>query len=132
MKIVSRKKLWTALGEGDKIVGYAADNAQQEAGWIANEIARIHNEEGVAYRDIAIMYRANAQSRSLEEAMINANLPYQLVGGTKFYERREIKDALAYFAGHRESCGQCERSTYPQCAEARTGRSCGRTRCLVC
>lgn len=90
------KKLWTALGEGDKIVGYAADDAQQEAGWIANEIARIHNEEGVAYRDIAIMYRANAQSRSLEEAMINANLPYQLVGGTKFYERREIKDALAY------------------------------------
>lgn len=90
------KKLWTALGEGDKIVGYAADNAQQEAGWIANEIARIHNEEGVAYRDIAIMYRANAQSRSLEEAMINASLPYQLVGGTKFYERREIKDALAY------------------------------------
>ena len=90
------KKLWTALGEGDKIVGYAADNAQQEAGWIANEIARIHEEEGIAYRDIAIMYRANAQSRSLEEAMINANLPYQLVGGTKFYERREIKDVLAY------------------------------------
>lgn len=90
------KKLWTALGEGDKIVGYAADNAQQEAGWIANEIARIHEEEGIAYRDIAIMYRANTQSRSLEEAMINANLPYQLVGGTKFYERKEIKDALAY------------------------------------
>lgn len=90
------KKLWTALGEGDKIVGYAADNAQQEAGWIANEIARIHEEEGIVYRDIAIMYRANAQSRSLEEAMINANLPYQLVGGTKFYERKEIKDALAY------------------------------------
>ena len=90
------KKLWTALGEGDKIVGYAADNAQQEAGWIANEIARIHEEEGIAYRDIVIMYRANAQSRSLEEAMINANLPYQLVGGTKFYERKEIKDALAY------------------------------------
>ena len=90
------KKLWTALGQGDKIVGYAADNAQQEAGWIANEIARIHAEEDVAYRDIAIMYRANAQSRSLEEAMINANLPYQLVGGTKFYERREVKDAIAY------------------------------------
>lgn len=90
------KKLWTALGEGDKIIGYAADNAQQEAGWIANEIARIHTEEGAAYRDIAIMYRANAQSRSLEEAMINANLPYQLIGGTKFYERREVKDAIAY------------------------------------
>ena len=90
------KKLWTALGQGDKIVGYAADNAQQEAGWIANEIARIHTEEDVAYRDIAIMYRANAQSRSLEEAMINANLPYQLVGGTNFYERREVNDAIAY------------------------------------
>ncbi len=90
------KKLWTALGAGDKIVGYAADNAQQEAGWIASEINRIHNEEAVAYRDIAIMYRANAQSRSLEEALIKAGLPYQLVGGTKFYERREVKDALAY------------------------------------
>ncbi len=90
------KKLWTALGAGDKIVGYAADNAQQEAGWIASEISRIHNEGAVAYRDIAIMYRANAQSRSLEEALIKADLPYQLVGGTKFYERREVKDALAY------------------------------------
>ncbi|RSX53881.1 ATP-dependent DNA helicase PcrA [Bifidobacterium goeldii] len=90
------KKLWTALGKGDPIIGYAADNAQQEAAWIAGEIARIHVEEGVAYSDIAIMYRANAQSRSLEEALINAGLPYQLVGGTKFYERREIKDAIAY------------------------------------
>ncbi len=90
------KKLWTALGKGDPIIGYAADNAQQEAGYIASEITRLHTEEGVAYSDMAIMYRANAQSRSLEEAMINANLPYQLVGGTKFYERREVKDAIAY------------------------------------
>lgn len=90
------KKLWTALGKGDSIIGYAADNAQQEAGYIASEITRLHTEEGIAYSDMAIMYRANAQSRSLEEAMINANLPYQLVGGTKFYERREVKDAIAY------------------------------------
>ena len=90
------KKLWTALGKGDPIVGYAADNAQQEAQWVANEIARLHAEESISYSDMAIMYRANAQSRSLEEALINAGLPYQLVGGTKFYERREIKDALAY------------------------------------
>ncbi|PJM79860.1 ATP-dependent helicase [Bifidobacterium scaligerum] len=90
------KKLWTALGKGEPIVGYAADNAQQEAQWVAGEIARLHAEEGIAYSDMSIMYRANAQSRSLEEALINANLPYQLVGGTKFYERREIKDALAY------------------------------------
>ena len=90
------KKLWTALGKGEPIVGYAADNAQQEAAWIASEIARLHAEHGIAYSDMAIMYRANAQSRSLEEALINAGVPYQLIGGTRFYERREIKDAIAY------------------------------------
>nr|WP_236022485.1 UvrD-helicase domain-containing protein [Bifidobacterium phasiani] len=90
------KKLWTALGKGEPIVGYAADNAQQEAAWIAREIARLHAEEGISYADMAVMYRANAQSRSLEEALINAGLPYQLIGGTRFYERREVKDAIAY------------------------------------
>ncbi|MDT7509933.1 exodeoxyribonuclease V subunit gamma [Bifidobacterium sp. H1HS16N] len=90
------KKLWTALGKGGPIVGYAADNAQQEAAWIATEIARLRSEEGIPYSDMAIMYRANAQSRALEEGLINAGLPYQLVGGTRFYERKEIKDALAY------------------------------------
>ena len=90
------KRLWTAMGEGEPIVGYAADNAQQEAQWIAGEIARLHAEESLPYSDMAVMYRANAQSRSLEEALINAGTPYQLVGGTKFYERREVKDALAY------------------------------------
>ena len=90
------KKLWTALGKGEPIVGYAADNAQQEAAWIASEIARLHAEHGIAYSDMAVMYRANAQSRSLEAALINAGLPYQLIGGTRFYERREIKDAIAY------------------------------------
>ena len=90
------KKLWTALGKGEPIVGYAADNAQQEAAWIASEIARLHVEAGVAYSDVAIMYRANAQSRSLEETLIKAGLPYQLIGGTRFYERREVKDAIAY------------------------------------
>lgn len=90
------KKLWTALGKGEPIVGYAADNAQQEAAWIAGEIARLHAEEGIRYSDMAVMYRANAQSRSLEEGLINAGEPYQLVGGTRFYERREIKDAMAY------------------------------------
>ena len=90
------KKLWTALGKGEPIVGYAADNAQQEAAWIATEIARLRSEESIPYSDMAIMYRANAQSRALEEGLINAGLPYQLVGGTRFYERKEIKDALAY------------------------------------
>lgn len=90
------KKLWTALGSGTPIVGYAADNAQAEAAYIATEISRLHVEEGIAYSDVAVMYRANAQSRSLEEALVNAHIPYQIVGGTRFYERREIKDALAY------------------------------------
>lgn len=90
------KKLWTALGKGEPITGYAADNAQLEAHWIAEQIVRMHNEEGIPYSDIALMYRANAQSRSLEEALIRAHVPYQLVGGTRFYERKEVKDALAY------------------------------------
>lgn len=90
------KKLWTSLGKGSPIVGYVADNAQGEASWVAQEIARLASEDGVNYSDIAIMYRANSQSRSLEDALIKSGLPYQLVGGTKFYERREVKDALAY------------------------------------
>lgn len=90
------KKLWTSLGKGSPIVGYVADNAQGEASWVAQEIARLRGEDGVNYSDIAIMYRANSQSRSLEDALIKSGLPYQLVGGTKFYERREVKDALAY------------------------------------
>ncbi|MDK8328347.1 MAG: 3'-5' exonuclease [Gardnerella vaginalis] len=90
------KKLWTSLGKGSPIVGYVADNAQGEASWVAQEIARLRGEDGVNYSDIAIMYRANSQSRSLEDALIKLGLPYQLVGGTKFYERREVKDALAY------------------------------------
>ena len=90
------KKLWTAAGKGAPITGYAADNAQQEALWIATEIARLVAEDGYKYSDVSIMYRANAQSRSLEEALINAGIPYQLIGGTKFYERKEIKDAIAY------------------------------------
>ena len=90
------KKLWTAAGKGEPITGYAADNAQQEALWIATEIARLVAEDGYKYSDVSIMYRANAQSRSLEEALINAGIPYQLIGGTKFYERKEIKDAIAY------------------------------------
>ena len=90
------KKLWTSAGKGVPITGYAADAAQLEAHWIAHEITRLHEEEGVRYSDIAVMYRANAQSRSLEEGLIQAHVPYQLIGGTKFYERREVKDALAY------------------------------------
>ncbi len=90
------KRLWTAAGAGEQITAYAADTAQLEAHWIAAQIKRLHTDDGVRYSDIAVMYRANAQSRSLEEGLIQARVPYQLIGGTKFYERREVKDALAY------------------------------------
>ena len=90
------KKLWTALGQGESIIGYAANNASQEGWWIAQEISKLSSEENIPYSNIAIMYRANAQSRALEDALMRAGLPYQLVGGTKFYERKEVKDVLAY------------------------------------
>lgn len=90
------KKLWTALGKGEAINAYVADNAAQEGSWIAQEIARLQNELNISYSDIAVMYRANSQSRALEEAFMKTGIPYQLIGGKKFYERREVKDALAY------------------------------------
>ncbi|WP_062518685.1 DNA helicase PcrA [Demequina silvatica] len=92
------KNLWTDSGAGEKIKGYAADTEQGEAQYIATEIKRLMDEDGVAPTDIAIMYRANAQSRAVEERFIRAEIPYKVVGGTRFYERREIKDMLAYLA----------------------------------
>ncbi|MEX0913603.1 MAG: UvrD-helicase domain-containing protein, partial [Demequina sp.] len=92
------KNLWTDSGAGEKIVGYAADTEQDEAQFIADEITRLTSEHPVAPSDVAVMYRANAQSRALEERFIRAKIPYKIVGGTRFYERKEIKDMLAYLA----------------------------------
>ncbi|WP_353807320.1 ATP-dependent helicase [Agromyces sp. SYSU T00194] len=89
------KKLWTADGSGAKIVGYTGYSAHDEAQFIADEIDELHRS-GVAYRDIAVFYRTNAQTRALEEIFVRSALPYRVVGGTKFYERAEIKDAMAY------------------------------------
>lgn len=89
------KKLWTADGDGDKIVGYTGYTAHDEAQFVADEIESLHRA-GVAYRDIAVFYRTNAQTRALEEIFVRSALPYRVVGGTKFYERAEIKDAMAY------------------------------------
>ncbi|QEO15230.1 AAA family ATPase [Agromyces intestinalis] len=91
------KKLWTADGDGEKIVGYTGYTAHDEAQFIADEIEALHRA-GVAYRDIAVFYRTNAQTRALEEIFVRSALPYRVVGGTKFYERAEIKDAMAYLA----------------------------------
>jgi DNA helicase-2/ATP-dependent DNA helicase PcrA len=89
------KRLWSAGGDGDKIVGYTAYNGHDEAQFVADEIEALHSK-GMAYRDMAVFYRTNAQTRALEEILVRAAVPYRVVGGTKFYERAEIKDALAY------------------------------------
>jgi DNA helicase-2/ATP-dependent DNA helicase PcrA len=90
------KNLWTDSGDGDKIVGYTGYSAHDEAQFIADEIGDLHRDGGINYRDIAVFYRTNAQTRALEEIFIRAGLPYRVVGGTKFYERQEIKDAFGY------------------------------------
>ncbi|MHC6175560.1 DNA helicase PcrA [Glutamicibacter sp. X7] len=90
------KRLWTASGEGEKIVGYVAENESDEARWIAEEILRLNDEEQIRPGDVAVFYRTNAQSRALEEQLMRVDLKYRVVGGTKFYDRKEIKDALAY------------------------------------
>ncbi|GEO95876.1 DNA helicase PcrA [Kocuria turfanensis] len=90
------KRLWTASGDGAKITGYAAENEHEEARFIAEEIDRLQDEDGYRPGDVAVFYRTNAQSRSLEEILMRVGLPYKVVGGTRFYERKEIKDALSY------------------------------------
>lgn len=90
------KKLWTASGAGAKIIGYVAESEHAEARFITREIDRLADEHGVQPGDVAIFYRTNAQSRTLEDMLMRAGLPYRVVGGTRFYERKEIKDALAY------------------------------------
>ena len=90
------KNLWTAAGDGAPITGYVADSEHDEARWISQEVDRLADEHGVHPRDVAVFYRTNAQSRALEEAFMRAGQPYKVIGGTRFYDRREIKDAIAY------------------------------------
>lgn len=89
------KNLWTAHGSGEKIVGYVADNEHDEARFIASEIDSLA-DQGVSYSDMAIMYRTNNASRALEDIFVRSGIPYKVVGGTRFYERREIRDMVAY------------------------------------
>ncbi len=90
------KRLWTDAGDGERIIGYVADNEHDEAAFVAGEIDRLSDEDNVPARDIAVFYRTNAQSRSLEEVFIRVGMPYKVVGGVRFYERKEIRDAIAY------------------------------------
>ena len=90
------KNLWTDSGDGAQIVGYVADSEHDEAAFIARQIDSLGDEHGVKPKDVAVFYRTNAQSRAVEEVFVRVGLPYKVVGGTRFYERREVKDALAY------------------------------------
>jgi DNA helicase-2/ATP-dependent DNA helicase PcrA len=90
------KNLWSDSGAGDPIVRYYADDEHDEARWIAQQIRDAHETDARQWGEMAVFYRANAQSRILEESLMRFGVPYKIVGGTRFYERREVKDALAY------------------------------------
>jgi len=89
------KNLWTAIGSGNPIVRYQAENEHDEAAYVVEEVERLH-DQGLPYGKVVVFYRTNAQSRALEEVFVKAGLPYKIVGGVKFYDRREVKDLLAY------------------------------------
>jgi DNA helicase-2/ATP-dependent DNA helicase PcrA len=90
------KRLWTAAGDGPNVVGYVADNEHDEAAFVAGEIDRLVDNGEIRNSDVAVFYRTNAQSRVFEDVFLRVGLPYKVVGGVRFYERREIRDALAY------------------------------------
>lgn len=90
------KKLWTSEGSGESIVGWVAENEQSEARFIVDRVDELIDNEKYTYGDFAVFYRTNAQSRAIEDALVRSGIPYKVVGGTRFYERKEIKDALAY------------------------------------
>ncbi len=90
------KNLWTDQGMGDPIVRYHADDEGDEAQWVAHQIALLHDDDHRRWGDVAVFYRTNAQSRVLEEHFMRVGIPYKVLGGTRFYDRREIKDAVAY------------------------------------
>src|SRR5689334_183831 len=90
------KRLWTDAGEGELIVGYVADNEHDEARFVAEEIDALADRGDITYNDVAVFYRTNNSSRALEEVFIRAGIPYKVVGGVRFYERREIRDIVAY------------------------------------
>jgi DNA helicase II / ATP-dependent DNA helicase PcrA len=90
------KSLWTDSGHGDRIVRYHAEDEGDEATWVAGTAQQLHRDDAVNWREMAVLYRTNAQSRVVEEAFMRMGVPYKVVGGTRFYDRREIKDAMAY------------------------------------
>jgi DNA helicase-2/ATP-dependent DNA helicase PcrA len=90
------KNLWTEAGSGDRIIRFQADDELDEAQYVAGELARLHDTGDHRWGEMAVFYRTNAQSRVLEEHLMRVGIPYKVVGGTRFYDRKEVKDALAY------------------------------------
>ncbi|MGH3720786.1 MAG: DNA helicase PcrA [Pseudonocardiaceae bacterium] len=90
------KRLWSAAGDGEPIVGYVADNEHDEAAFVASEIDQLVDDGKARFGDVAVFYRTNNSSRVFEEMFIRLGLPYKVVGGVRFYERREVRDAVAY------------------------------------
>jgi DNA helicase-2/ATP-dependent DNA helicase PcrA len=90
------KSLWTEGPDGELAVRFRAENEHEEAGFVADEVERLVRDEGYRYRDVTVFYRTNAQSRVLEDVFMRAGIAYRVVGGVRFYERREVKDVLAY------------------------------------
>lgn len=90
------KKLWTQNSDGESIVYYRANDEREEAFFVASTITNVMSEKRKTYKDFAILYRTNAQSRTIEEALLKSNIPYTMFGGTKFYSRKEIRDIIAY------------------------------------
>ncbi|MCB0994421.1 MAG: DNA helicase PcrA [Acidimicrobiales bacterium] len=90
------KELWTEEGRGEAIIRYHADDEGEEARWVAHELGRLHDSEQMRWGEMAVFYRTNAMSRVLEEQLVRTGIPYKVIGGTRFYDRREVKDALAY------------------------------------
>lgn len=90
------KKLWTQNADGEQIVYYRARDEREEAVFVASTIDNIVREQGKNFKDFAVLYRTNAQSRTIEEALLKSNIPYTMVGGTKFYSRKEIRDVISY------------------------------------
>jgi DNA helicase-2/ATP-dependent DNA helicase PcrA len=90
------KNLWTDAGGGDRIVRYHAEDEGDEAMWVAGTAQQLHHDDALNWREMAVLYRTNAQARVVEEAFMRGGIPYKVVGGTRFYDRREVKDAMAY------------------------------------
>ena len=112
------KSLWTDLGPASRIVRYHAEDEGDEARWVGSTMRQLQRDDGINWREMAVLYRTNAQSRVIEEAFMRLGVPYKVVGGTRFYDRREVKDAMAYLRRRREPGRRGERQAGAERAQA--------------